>query len=564
MKRAEEQLSAEQLLQIVLDTIPMRVFWKDLELNYLGANQNLLNDIGFENINQLVGKSDFSIFENAEEAEPKRQDDREVIQSGKAKLNIEEPLVVADQKPKWLRTNKVPMKTADGTIIGVLGTYQDITEEVEYRKRIEQLALIDHLTGLANRRSLQRTILNAAYASAGLMFIDLDRFKRVNDSLGHAAGDHLLRKVARTFQEITDEYDATLARLGGDEFSIFKTFASPLASVETLQKIANKIIESLGSPIRLNDHVVSIGASIGITTLSHPPQTTRKCFTEADLAMYSAKKNSLCNFAFFNEELRTKAERLHTLHSCLSKAIENAELFLVFQPQFNCTDDLIGAEALLRWRSAELGDVTPDEFIPIAEESGIIHEIGRWVISTSLDCLAKWESLLSKIPNFRLSVNVSSSQFRDHGLANFIEEQLNDRHVSGKNFEIEITESLLLNHSDNTAESLIDIKKSGISIAVDDFGTGYSSLAYIATLPLDKLKIDRSFVTNLDTNLTNKKLVETIVNLASSLNLEIIAEGVETRQEKTSLEHLKCSQFQGYWFEKPMSEQQFQQRYISE
>lgn len=559
---AKEQLSAEQLLRIVLDTIPLRVFWKDIDLNYLGANQKLLDDIGFESLEALIGESDYAIFDTPEEAEPKRDDDRQVIQTGHAKLNIEEPLVVPDKKPKWLRTNKVPMKAPDGKTIGVLGTYQDITEEVEYRQQIERQALIDPLTGLANRRCLQNKIADSECAAGGLLFIDLDRFKHINDTLGHAIGDQLLQRVAQLFQGIADDYGAALARLGGDEFSIFKTFANHSDIEGVLTNIAQDVLETLSLPIQLNHHMLSIGASIGITVLSASKPSVEDGFTEADLAMYSAKRSVLNKYQFFTEELRTSVKRQHKLYSHLYTALENKELYLVFQPQFDLKRGLIGAEALLRWKSAELGNVPPSDFIPVAEESGMIHAIGAWVIREALSCLKSWEPLLARKPDFKLAINISSSQFENKQLPQYIKEQLFERGLSGVNLEVEITESLLLERKDLAAESMNILKNLGISIAIDDFGTGYSSLAYLAILPLNKLKIDRSFVMDLHRNTTNKKLVETIVNLAVGLDLGLIAEGVETPEEQKVLESLGCFQYQGYLFEKPVTLAQFNKLYV--
>ncbi len=563
MCQSKEQLSAEQLLRIVLDTIPLRVFWKDLDLNFLGANQKLLDDIGFNSLDDLIGESDYAIFETPEEAEPKRDDDREVIQSGEAKLDIEEALPIQGKRLKWLRTNKVPMKMPDGKIIGVLGTYQDITAEVEYRQLIERQALIDPLTELANRRNLQNQILESEYILAGLLFIDLDRFKHINDTLGHSVGDILLQTIAKRFQEIADTNDAMLARLGGDEFSIFKTFDDHSKIKDTLESIAKSIINVLNKPIHLGHHVVSIGASIGITTINGYNKSTKDGFTEADLAMYSAKINGRNNYRFYTEDLGVSAKRLHNLYSYLHHAIANNELYLVYQAQFNATNTLIGAEALVRWNNPKLGQVSPDEFIPIAEESGMIHELGEWVIREALDTLVSWKSWLALNPEFKLAVNVSSKQLEHRNLTRYIKNNLSDRGLNAKHVEIEITESLLLEQKTYGITSMGELKEIGVNIAIDDFGTGYSSLSYLAALPLNKLKIDRSFVSGLHTNDTNKKLVETMIKLASGLGLNVIAEGVETLDEKYALESLGCTEFQGFLFSKPISAAEFERQYLS-
>ncbi|MCO7222722.1 EAL domain-containing protein [Pleionea sp. CnH1-48] len=559
MSRKNDQIPAEQLLRIVLDAIPLRVFWKDVDLNYLGANQKLLDDIGFKQLDDLIGQSDYAIYDTPEEAEPKRDDDREVMRTGQPKLDIEEPLPIPGKKLKWLRTNKVPMKTPSGEVIGILGTYQDITEEVEYRHLIERQALIDPLTGLANRRCLQTQILESKCEFGGLLFIDLDRFKQVNDSLGHSVGDNLLQLIASNFQEVADKHNALLARLGGDEFSIYKTFETASNIEDSLESIAQDVLNTLNKPIKLKNHVVTIGASVGIATILEASRSSQDSFAEADLAMYSAKLGGQNKYQFFTEELRISAHRQHKLYSCLQHALAQDEFYLMYQPQFDSNQNLIGTEALIRWKSAELGEVSPVEFIPIAEETGMIHEIGDWVIREALDSLQNWTALLANNPNFKLAINVSSSQFENKQLPLYIKGQLLIRSLNPGNLELEITESLLLDHKKSAVEAMEELKRIGVTIAIDDFGTGYSSLSYLATLPLNKLKIDRSFVTDLHNNSTNKKLVEAIVNLASGLDLNVIAEGVETLEEKSTLENLSCFSFQGYFFAKPLSLLEFEQ-----
>ena len=561
MSQSNKQLSAEQLLRIVLDTIPLRVFWKDTDLNYLGANQKLIDDIGFDRIEDLIGKSDYAIYSSPEEADPKRADDRKVITSGEAKLNIEEPLPIAGKKDKWLRTNKVPMRTPAGEIIGILGTYQDITAEVEYRQLIEHQALIDPLTKLANRRCLQNQIRDFDYQVAGLLFIDLDRFKQINDTLGHAIGDKLLQKVAEHFQAVADDHGALLARLGGDEFSIFLTQDNENDIKQQLADIAESALTIVDMPIEIEQHIVTVGASIGITTIESKTRSTTDSFTEADLAMYKAKMNGGNRYSFFEDSLKTSAQRKHTLYTQLHNAIDNQEFYLVYQPQFNADRQLIGAEALARWRNSELGEVSPAEFIPIAEESGMIDKIGQWVIKQALDDAKQWHNLLHASSSFKLAINVSSKQFYNKHLVDYVKQQLNKQDFDGKHLEIEITESLLLEQKQDALTAINELKNLGISIAIDDFGTGYSSLSYLAVLPLDKLKVDRAFVCDLANNETNKKLVEAMVGLAASLKINIIAEGVETASEIETLKTLNCFEYQGYYFDKPLSYSAFSDKY---
>lgn len=561
MNEASKGLDAEQLLRIVLDAIPIRVFWKDKQSHFLGANQLLLNDLGLEDLDNLIGKSDHDFFKNPKEIEAFRLDDLTVMESNNAKIGIEEALKVEGKETRWLKTNKVPMTSISGDVIGVLGTYEDITEQVQYRQLIETQALIDPLTGIANRRQLQNTLVNNKSNCAGLIFIDLDHFKRVNDSLGHAVGDLLLQCVAARFETIMDCENALLARLGGDEFSIFIPFKNNESARKKLEVLAQNLIDCLVSPFEIENNVITLGASIGITILDKGNQHHSSRFREADMAMYSAKDLGRNNFQFYTASMKDEAQRKHRLQSCLLVAIERNEFSLVYQVQVDSDDKLIGAEALLRWNSEELGLVGPDEFIPLAEESGLIHAIGEWVLDTALSTLSSWTHITDVNPNFKLAVNFSSRQFQNKKLPTLVEKLLKKNHVSPQYLQVEITESLFIDHKELAVKSMLKMQKIGISIAIDDFGTGYSSLSYLAILPIDKLKIDRSFVTDLHLKSTNKKLVGTLINMSKNLQMEVIAEGVETEQEKQALMELDCFQYQGYLFGKPMDEKSFRLKY---
>ena len=563
MSKILDELSAEEVLRIVLESIPLRVFWKDIDLNYLGANQKLLDDVGLKHLDDLVGQSDYAVFKTREEAEPKRDDDREVIQSGRAKLDIEEPLAIEGKKPKWLRTNKVPLKTSTGKIIGVLGTYQDITEQVQYRLSIEKDAFVDPLTGLANRRRLQSEIKGATFKCSGLLFIDLDHFKHVNDTLGHNIGDILLQKVALRLQIIADNNHAVLARLGGDEFSMFKIFDSTEDIEKKLEEIAVKILSALTVSFDVDHHIISLGASIGIASVDGENRHISDGFIEADIAMYSAKASGRNNYQFFNETLRTATKKKHTLLNLLRKAIEHDELRLVYQPQFDESKNLIGAEALLRWHNDELGIVAPSEFIPIAEETGLIHSIGDWVIDSAINTLTDWQHLTHKNPGFRLSVNISSKQFNNKLLPSIICQKLLSKGLCPSNFTIEITESVLIDQKLLNMDSIFVLKNEGVSIAIDDFGIGYSSLSYLSSLPIDTLKLDQSFIKNIDKNGKNRTLVQAIIQMAKHLGMQVVSEGVETNEEKSVVESLGCMQFQGYLFSKPIPLEKFSAMYVN-
>lgn len=555
--------STEELLKYVLDSIPIGVFWKDLDLNYLGANQKLLDDIDFEDIDSLIGQSDYAIYSSKQDADPKRNDDMEVIKTGDSKLNIEESLPIDGKEIKWLRTNKVPLRNKNEDIIGVLGTYQDITKEVDYRQLIENQAYKDPLTGLANRRELFKEMSSPEIETAGLLFIDLDDFKDVNDTLGHSIGDKILIEVSNRLKAISNNIDALLARLGGDEFGIFKKFQSEENIPLQLEKIAKEVLVCFSDDFEIDNHIISsIGASIGISILDKQQGKVNDAFTRADIAMYFAKSLGRNNFQFFNESLRHKTELKHKILNQLHNAIDKNELKLYFQPQCDANKQLIGAEALLRWENPELGSVSPSQFIPIAEDSGLINSIGLWVIDKSAEVLSKWQKLLEKNPNFRLSINVSGKQFQKEPLAKKILSRIESNNLCSKNLAIEITESSIFDITQVNTNILEEFKNIGLDIMIDDFGTGFSSLSQLSQLPIDTLKIDQSFIRDITKNKTNEKIVETVISLAKYLKINVIAEGVEDEDEIKLLSKLGCLCFQGYFFNKPLTTEQFYELYI--
>ncbi|MEQ3657575.1 MAG: EAL domain-containing protein [Glaciecola sp.] len=552
MEKKRSNADAEQFLKSVLDTLPMRVFWKDTDSNFVGANNLFLKDLKVASLAELIGKNDYHFTLNKKESEAFQRDDREVMESGVAKLGIEEPQSIKGEATRWLRTNKMPLTDKHGKVIGLVGTYEDITEQVNYRKEIELQALIDPLTKLANRRKLQQKIDLFTGECAGLLFIDLDYFKSVNDSLGHFIGDLLLTLVAARLKKIALDKGGLVARLGGDEFSIFVPLENHPQYQMKMAKLAGAVIDELLQPFEVDSHVLNIGASIGITMMTGKDAEYTKAFREADMAMYVAKEKGRGNFQFYNETMRLETERKHLVQQHLHLAIEAGEFSLVFQPQVNTQGDVIGAEALLRWHNAELGMVAPDEFIPLAEETGLIHKLGKWVFESSMETLVRFQEANNIHPDFKLAINVSSKQFRNLNIVSEVEHAIVSRGLSPNNVQIEITESLLIDNKDIAVRSMLKLQSLGVSIAIDDFGTGYSSLAYIANLPIDKLKIDRSFITDLHLKSTNRKLVDTLVNMSKSLHLEVIAEGVENKQERDVLIDLGCSQFQGYLFSQPV------------
>ncbi len=557
MSKQKSKVEIEQFLQIVLNNIPMRVFLKDTHSKFVGSNQIFLEDLGIKTLDGLVGKSDYDFIADTQECEHFIKDDQEVMHSGLAKIGIEEPQSVNGAETRWLRTNKVPLTDKGGQVIGLLGTYEDITEQVKYREEIEQQALIDSLTQLSNRRHLQNCITSFNGECAGLLFIDLDYFKVVNDSLGHSVGDALLQQVAERINAIIPDEKGLVARLGGDEFSIFVPLVTESEYKLIMADFAQQIVDTLVESFIIDSHILNVSASIGIAFIQNGHLNHSQGFREADIAMYFAKENGRNNYQFYNDEMREQAERKNAMQRCMHHAIANNEFHLVYQPQYNEASELIGAEALLRWQSEELGFVPPDEFISIAEQTGLIHSLGQWVFNTALDALLDWNQHIALSEEFKLAVNVSSVQFRSSSVVSEFKSAIESRGLNANNVQIEITESLFIEDKDVAVRSMLKLQQLGMSIAIDDFGTGYSSLSYLANLPIDKLKIDRSFVENLDSSMVNRKLVDTLINMSKNLHMEVIAEGVETSEERDELIGLGCSQFQGYLFSRPVKSDVF-------
>lgn len=565
----------QSMLQAVLDSIPARVFWKSTDGKYLGSNHLFAKDCGIKDYHELIGKSDFDVF-NHKEATNFVTDDKEVMRNGIPKLNIEEPQTRPDGEISWLQTNKVPLRNRAGKVIGIMGSYTDITERKKYQQMIEHQARFDHLTGLPNRLALQERLqdlnmLLEAKSSdnklevsdadkhyGGLLFIDLDYFKTVNDSLGHKVGDSLLQEVANRIT-LCSEGKGFVARLGGDEFSVLMTDYS---SDDTLNRqkltlLANTIRDAVLKAYHIGPHNIHIGISIGISVFSTNNPNWENKFNESDMAMYEAKASGRNAIYFFNDEMRKKINYRHQLQSHLSFACENQELFLAIQPQFNQHGIRIGGEGLLRWSNKQLGIVPPNEFIPISEQSGIIHQIGMWVFEHAFELVHNWSKLYGSQALTPLAVNVSAKQFEKSNFIQQVENLLLKYPLDASLIQFELTESLLLENQSHALQKLHTLCDMGFSLAIDDFGTGYSCLSYISELPIHKLKIDRSFTSKMMEDKRQATIVETIISMANNLGIGVIAEGVETEEQLTQLINKGCIEFQGYYFSKPVSEYEY-------
>jgi diguanylate cyclase (GGDEF)-like protein/PAS domain S-box-containing protein len=558
-----QDYTIEDILQRVLDCIPSKVFWKDRSGKYLGANHLFLADCGLTSSEQLVGFTDYDFF-SARESDHFVADDEQVMSSGEPKLNIEEPQTRLDGKVNWLQTSKVPIRNQNKEVIGVMGSYTDITERKIYQELIEGQALRDQLTNLHNRQSLQeffdRLEQDDKCRYGGLLFIDLDNFKTVNDTLGHAVGDELLRMVAGRIKTVASD-GGFVVRLGGDEFAVLlmseKDGEEELLLEETNQ-LAINIRQAILEPYLLDSHDIQLGVSIGVTYFYSGNTNWVDTFNEADLAMYYAKASDKNTIKVFCEDMRTKHTRINQMQAMLKRAIENSEFYLNIQPQYNAEKKIIGGEVLLRWDSKELGLVPPVEFIPLAEQSGSIHSIGMWVFEKAFSLVYEWSEKYGAENVLPIAVNLSAKQFQRSDFLEGVEKLLKKFPIKNGLIYFELTESLLVESEMDAIEKLKGLSKLGFPLAIDDFGTGYSCLGYLNQLPIDKIKIDKSFTFQINEDSCQASLVGTIISMAKNLNMKVIAEGVETKAQMQYLLQHGCFEFQGFYFSKPVNVQEYQ------
>ena len=429
---------------------------------------------------------------------------------------------------------------------------RDISDRKEAEARIQFLAHHDTLTHLPNRALLLDRI-QVMLASArrnqtevGIMFIDLDNFKTINDSLGHYAGDELLKRVASRVQSCLRGVDL-VGRLGGDEFLVA---LADLAKAEDIGAVAEKIAEAISEPFSLEDQVLSVSASIGVSVFPRDGETPDSLIRNADAAMYLAKDQGRNNCQFFQPSLNRQAFQALALESGIRRAIKEVEFTLHYQPEVRTnTGQPSAMEALIRWKHPELGLLGPDQFISVAEHRGLIMPIGRWVINEAIRQAREWADFGTPIP---IAINLSAIQFKQKDLVEVIAARLREHGVSGEMIELELTESLFLEDVTAMTKTLGRLKDLGVTLAVDDFGTGYSSLSYLKRYPIDKVKIDRSFVRDIPRDDDDVAITVAIINLAASLSLRVVAEGVETQEQAHFLEEHQCDFLQGFHISRPL------------
>jgi diguanylate cyclase (GGDEF)-like protein/PAS domain S-box-containing protein len=684
-RRAEEALhNANQMLRLILDHVPQRIFWKDLDLRYLGCNRLFAEDSGWYGPEDLIGKDDY-VMSWRTRAESFRGEDKLVLRSGLPKLNYQTSQIRADGAERWLRISKVPLHDIEGKVIGILGTYEDITEHKQaeqrlrlqasaiessvngifiadavavnhpieyvnpafqtitgysaeevmgfgclflqgddrqqegsaalrvalaeqrachvvlrnYRKdgslfwndlqiapvrddkgsvthyigilnditertryleELEHQANFDALTGLANRNLLKDRLTQAIVhadrnrLTVGVVLIDLDNFKFLNDSIGHAFGDALLNVIAGRLTALIHDED-TVARYGADEFVLV---LGEYDGERSISSIVTRVLSSVAELISLQGHEVHVTCSVGISLYPQDGADSETLLRHADVAMYRAKEAGRNTFQVFRADMTQRIHERISLEQAMRNAIESDEFQLQYQPQVDLgTGRIFGAEALIRWKHPEQGMISPARFIPIAEDSDLILPIGDWVLRTACKQGKAWRD--AGLRHIVISVNVSVRQFRQEGFADRVIDAVRASGLDPGCLELELTESLLMTHVDELLEVLNRLKAVGIRLAVDDFGTGYSSLNYLKRLPVDKLKIDQSFVRDIPHDQDNMAIAKAIIALARSMSLTVIAEGVETKEQLDFLRASDCDEMQGYYFSKAVDADAFAQ-----
>lgn len=550
--------SESELIASMLNALPEVIFYKDKSGVYRYGNTRLGDFMGCE-LSDLLGKNDFDIFDK-ETATFFCQTDKEAYQAGRAKIN-EEWIESGDGRYRLMETHKAPLYDHQGECVGLLGYARDITVQRQGEENLQHIAYHDSLTSLPNRMRLAERLDYALRRSKrdsellAVIFLDLDRFKHINDTLGHAIGDLLLKDVAKRLLHCARDSDIC-ARLGGDEFVVVLT---QLNSRQEVERKCRQLLEEISQPYQLQNHQVSVFTSAGISLFPDHSASSEQLISYADAAMQEAKREGRNRYSFFYEELSLTQHSYHNLEQDLRGALDSAQLALVYQPQFRLGHNLpLRVEALVRWNHPTRGQISPYDFIPIAETSGLMAELGLWVIEHACLQFLAWKR--QGIELERIAVNVSAMQFT----ARFAEQVLALlRRLSfcPQWLELEVTESLMMSVTTEVSQQLQCLHEAGIEFAIDDFGTGYSSLSKIKALPLSVLKIDQSFVRDINDDVNDYEIARAIVLMAKSLGLIVVAEGVENTDQEQTLRRLGCEWVQGFYYSEPLTAETFCQRY---
>ncbi|RJS58979.1 EAL domain-containing protein [Bacillus sp. PK3_68] len=526
---------------------PDAIFTFDMDGNFIDANPGCKALTGYST-NELLEMSFIPLI--VPEDLPIAVHNFEEAKQGATK-NYEVSIMCKNGEQKYLDITNFPMRSGE-EVIGAYGIAKDITEKLEHRRLMEDLAFYDPLTKLPNRKLFEDRLQQVAKLSEGshhqyaVLFLDMDRFKVINDSLGHHVGDEFLKAVSRRLKEIVHEA-ATISRFAGDEFVIL----FPDTDEEEVILLAERLNQAMAEPFDVMGHSVSTSVSIGIALNDGEKESVEELIKNADTAMYYTKKHERNSYTVYSKELEVEAAYKLTIEKDLKAAIKNLEFLLYYQPIVDLNNgELRAMEALIRWNHPNLGFISPDQFIPIAEESGQIIPIGNWVLHAACSQNKAWQDLGH--PPFKVCVNVSTIQLRHPSFVETVSMVLKETGLEAKWLELEVTESVLIEDTKLLKENLMKLKAIGISMAIDDFGTGCTSLSYLRQFSFDHVKIDRSFIEDMKQNLNGMAIASTIISLAHKLNIGVIAEGIEEDEQLAFLKKEGCDEGQGYYFSRPL------------
>ena len=560
-KAVEEALFIEkERAQVTLNSIGDAVLSTDISGNvtYLNHAAESLTGWSREEALRRPVAEVFQIIDGATRQPARNPMELAVQQNKTVGLTANCILIRRDGLECAIEDSAAPIHDRRGQVTGAVIVFHDVTAARAMSFRMSHLAQHDSLTDLPNRLLLNDR-LTRAIASArrngnrlAVLFVDLDRFKDINDSLGHAIGDKLLQSVAERLVARVRNSD-TVSRPGGDEFVVL---LSELEHPEDAAVCAKKMLTALTAPHRIAQHDVHVTVSIGVSTYPEDGQDAETLVKSADTAMYQAKENGRNNYEFFRQDMNIRAVERQSLEGSLSRALERHEFVLHYQPKINLEKGAItGAEALIRWLHLDRGLIPPAQFVPIAEDTGLLLPIGQWVLHEACRQARAWlDAGLRPVP---VAVNISAVEFRDKGFLEGVRAILKDTRLEPRYLELELTESVLMQHAESSASVLQALKTMGVQLAVDDFGTGYSSLSYLRRFPIDTLKVDRSFVRQITADADDAIIASAVISMGKSLKLRVVAEGVETREQLAFLQDQRCDEGQGYYFSRPVVAEQF-------
>jgi diguanylate cyclase (GGDEF)-like protein/PAS domain S-box-containing protein len=557
--RALRDSSPEAIKQLCMDNLlaepEERVFFKDCESRFLVVSKGWLAGVAPGlSLDDVVGKTDFDIFSRPHAAAA-FEDEQRVIQTGEAMHAKLERETFRDRPDAWVSTTKLPLRDSQQEIVGTWGIARNVTAQVEAEQALSHQALHDAVTGVANRVALMDRLSQALVSlerrsgRVGILFIDLDNFKDVNDTLGHDAGDQVLMEIGRRLTSVARRTD-TVARLGGDEFVLL---CAHLADDDDLRLIGDRVVRAIREPLTIGGRELAVTGSLGAVVTTDPQIEPGELLQQADVALYGAKRAGRNRFEVFDAAIHLGGQSTAGLAGELANALGRTELFVLYQPLFRLDDgSLTGAEALVRWSHPLRGVILPGEFIPLAEQRGLIEQIDSFVLDEACRQLAAWRSDADRWGDFTISVNVSGRQLRDRGLPDRVSAALGRHGIEPPQLCLEITETALIGDLDEANHVLESLSRLGVRLALDDFGTGYSTLLHLQRIHADVLKIDRSFIAQIGAGQRGHEIIAAVTAMAHALGMTVVAEGIETNSQLDKVIALDCDEGQGYMLARPL------------